>query len=145
MSPGIFSVHIFLQSFYFLYIFQKLINSLLHKIFFPPLILRFLYYPEDIFTCIFFPNFYLLCTALSIPVDVTLMGIKVQFSLPIPRDSALILSAVFPSFAMNFERSFVNGRHTVLAVRRFPTYYISKSPGISAVVGQGAICESPTA
>lgn len=144
MSAGIFSTRIFLQSFYFLYTFQKLINSLLLKIFFPPLILRFLYYPEDIFFCIF-SNFYLLCTALSIPVDVALTGIKVQFSLPIPRDSALILSAVSPSFAMNFERSFVNGRHTVLAVRRFPTYYISKSLGISAVVGQGAICESPTA
>lgn len=49
MSAGIFSIHIFLQSFYFLYTFQKLINSLLLKIFFPPLILRFLYYPEDIF------------------------------------------------------------------------------------------------
>lgn len=49
MSAGIFSTRIFLQSFYFLYTFQKLINSLLLKIFFPPLILRFLYYPEDIF------------------------------------------------------------------------------------------------
>lgn len=49
MSAGTFSTRIFLQSFYFLYTFQKLINSLLLKIFFPPLILRFLYYPEDIF------------------------------------------------------------------------------------------------
>lgn len=60
MSAGIFSIRIFLQSFYFLYIFQKLINSLLLKIFFPPLILRFFYYPEDIFLHIleFLPSVY---------------------------------------------------------------------------------------
>lgn len=34
--------------------------------------------------------------------------------------------------------------YKVLAVRRFPTYYISKSSGISVVVRQEAICESPT-
>lgn len=62
MSAGIFSIRIFLQSFYFLiYTFQKLINSLLLKIFFPPFILRFLYYPEDIFLHIlleFLPSVY---------------------------------------------------------------------------------------
>lgn len=31
----------------------------------------------------------------------------------------------------------------VLVVCQFRTYYISKSPSISAVVGQEAICESP--
>lgn len=61
MSAGIFSIHIFLQSFYFLHTFQKLINSLLLKIFFPPFILRFLYYPEIFFLYIlleFLPSVY---------------------------------------------------------------------------------------
>lgn len=49
----------------------------------------------------------------------------------------------FSGFLRRIARDWSSGCCKVLVVCQFRTYYISKSPSISAVVGQEAICESP--